>query len=114
MTLIITHGSGFVHLIKTEFAAIIINYGENPGGSITSSGTIGAALKVAAAGTPALAISLETAPEFHYSHSLEVDFEAAAHLAHFFARRLLLPDSGFPLTPVNPIDVPRDATPGTP
>lgn len=66
-----------------------INYGENLGNGLTISGTVGAALEAASEGLPALAVSLETAPEFHTSHSTAVDFGTAAHFTRLFAKRLL-------------------------
>jgi 5'-nucleotidase len=66
-----------------------INYGENVGTGITISGTVGAALEAASLGIPALAISLETDPADHLSHSTEVAFSAAAHFTGYFARMLL-------------------------
>jgi 5'-nucleotidase len=98
-----------------DLVVVGINYGENVGQGITSSGTVGAALEAASAGILTLAVSLETAPEYHYSHSTEIDFAAAAHFTQFFARRLLLP--GMELGPdvdLLKIDVPQDATPETP
>ena len=90
-----------------------INYGENVGGGITVSGTVGAALEAAAGGIPALAVSLEVPIEHHTSNDAAVDFGVAAHFAHLFAARWLqatpLPD-----VDVLKIDVPASATPETP
>ena len=90
-----------------------INYGENVGGGITISGTIGAAIEAASFGIPALAISLETEKEHHFSYSEKVDFTTAAHFARRFARHLL----SVPLPPevdILKVDVPMDATSQTP
>lgn len=90
-----------------------INYGENVGTSITSSGTIGAALEAAASGIPALAVSLETDQANHRRHSREVDFSVAAHFAARFARWMLanrLP----PEVDLLKVDVPASATTQTP
>jgi 5'-nucleotidase len=90
-----------------------INYGENVGAGITSSGTVGAALEAANSGIPALAVSLETDRKYHYSHSDAVDFSVAEHFTREFARRMLatrLP----PDVDVLKVDVPRHATPQTP
>jgi 5'-nucleotidase len=62
-----------------------INYGENVGSRITCSGTVGAAIEAACFGIPALAVSLETPPEYHLKHSDEIDFRVAAHFTHHFA-----------------------------
>lgn len=90
-----------------------INFGENVGSGITISGTVGAALEGASFGIPALAVSLETEPQHHYSQSDEVDFSAAAHFSLYFSRMLLekrLPQD----VDVLKIDVPCDATEDTP
>jgi 5'-nucleotidase len=90
-----------------------INYGENVGGAVTISGTVGAAIEAASFGIPTLAASLETAREHHFSHSTEVDFATAATIVRRFARHLLthgLPES----VDILKIDVPSDAQPDTP
>lgn len=66
-----------------------INYGENIGSGLTISGTVGAALEAASEKVPALAVSLETAREYHTSHSKTIDFSAAAHFTRYFATRML-------------------------
>lgn len=89
-----------------------INYGENVGNGITISGTVGAAMEAASQGIPALAVSLETEPQYHLSYSDEVDFSAAAYFTAHFARLLLerrLPAD----VDVLKVDVPCDATPQT-
>ncbi len=100
---------------RPDLAVVGINYGENVGSDITSSGTVGAALEAATAGIPTLTVSLQTAVEFNYSHSEEIDFAAAAHWTQFFARRLLSPGAWLPFdVALLKIDVPQDATPHTP
>ena len=89
-----------------------INYGENPGISITASGTVGAALEAASMHIPALAISLETEPQQHLSYSREVDFSTAAHFTALFGR-LLLEHSLPPDVDVLKVDIPSNATPQT-
>ena len=86
-----------------------INYGENVGTGITVSGTVGAALEAASHGIPALAISLETATENHFTYSKEIDFSAAAYFAAYFASQMLA--KRFPAD-VNllKVDVPSDAS----
>ncbi|MFQ6057810.1 MAG: 5'/3'-nucleotidase SurE, partial [Anaerolineae bacterium] len=96
-----------------DLAVVGINYGENVGVGLTISGTIGAAIEAASFGIPALAMSLETEQEHHFSYSDEVDFTAAAHFTRHFARCLL----SAPLPPevdILKVDVPMDATPQTP
>ena len=90
-----------------------INYGENMGTGTTVSGTVGAALEAACAGIPALAMSLETSSDFHYSPSDEVDFTVAAVFTRRFAEAVLTDDLP-PDVDVLKIDVPSDATPDTP
>lgn len=98
---------------KPSLAISGINYGENPGTGVTSSGTIGAALEAAVFGIPSLAVSLETGKEYHYNLSQDIDFTTAAFFTRFFAQHLLsvkLP----PDVDVLKIDVPEDATEQTP
>lgn len=90
-----------------------INYGENVGTSITSSGTIGAALEAAASGIQALAVSLETDQKNHRSYASDVDFSSAAHFTRHFALQMLrkpLPAD----VDLLKVDVPASATPQTP
>jgi 5'-nucleotidase len=91
-----------------------INYGENIGTSVTISGTVGAALEAAAAGIPALAISLQTAVSDHHANSAQMDFSVAAHFGKLFAEKILL--RGLPWSDVDVIkvDVPALATAATP
>lgn len=90
-----------------------INYGENMGTGTTVSGTVGAAIEAACAGIPALAVSLETSSDFHYSPSAVVDFSVAAHFTRRFAQ-VVLADGLPPDVDILKIDVPDDATPQTP
>lgn len=89
-----------------------INFGENVGNRVTSSGTLGAAMEAAADGVPALAASLETDQMYHRQHSEEIDFSTAAHFTRYFAAQLLekrMP----PDVDVLKLDVPDDATPAS-
>ncbi|UCD99972.1 MAG: 5'/3'-nucleotidase SurE [Chloroflexota bacterium] len=98
---------------KPVLAVSGINYGENLGTGITISGTVGAALEAAAFGVPALAISLETEREYHFSYSQEIDFSVAGYFAAYFGRLLVekkLPED----VKVLKVDVPCDATIETP
>jgi 5'-nucleotidase len=98
---------------KPSLAISGINYGENLGTGVTASGTVGAALEAAVFGIPSLAISLETAKEYHYSLSHDMDFTAAAFFTRIFAQYLLavkLP----PDVDVLKVDVPEGATEKTP
>lgn len=102
--------------IMTEKPALVvsgINYGENVGLGVTISGTVGAAMEAASLGIPALAVSLETAREYHFSYSQDIDFSAAAYFTALFGRLLLerkMPEDVRLLK----VDVPSDATVDTP
>ncbi len=98
---------------KPDLVVSGINYGENLGTGVTISGTVGAALEGAAAGVPALAISVETDPALHLTHSPETDFSGAAHFTRLFAELLLQLDRPADLD-VLKVDVPAEATAETP
>jgi len=90
-----------------------VNFGENLGSTVTSSGTVGAAIEAACFNIPALAVSLETPNEFHTRYSSEIDFSTAAYFTCRFAQQILhqgLP----PRVDFLKIDVPATATPQTP
>jgi 5'-nucleotidase len=98
---------------KPSLAISGINYGENLGTGVTSSGTVGAALEAAVFGIPSLAVSLETAKQYHYNVSYDIDFTAAAFFTRIFAQHLLsikLPSD----VDILKIEVPADATEETP
>lgn len=86
-----------------------INYGENLGSGLTISGTIGAALEAAADGIPAIAVSLETAKEFHTTYSDAIDFSIAAYWTRWMAERILAHGLPTPASLMN-INVPSTAT----
>jgi 5'-nucleotidase len=90
-----------------------INFGENVGSGVTASGTVGAALEAADEGIPALAVSLQTEPQYHYNHSENVDFGAAAHFARYFAAQMLTQQMP-PDVDVLKVEVPCDASSETP
>ena len=90
-----------------------INYGENLGASITTSGTVGAAIEAAYFDIPALAVSAQTPKEYHIHYSSEFDFSVTTHFVRLFAQNVLgrgLP----PGVKLLKIDVPDSATPQTP
>ncbi|GAB4544317.1 MAG: 5'/3'-nucleotidase SurE [Anaerolineae bacterium] len=89
-----------------------INFGENLGTSVTTSGTVGAAIEAASFGVPALAVSVETPKEFHYQHSDTVDFTAAAAFTRRFAQ-IVLAGGLPPDVDILKIEVPSDASPDT-
>ena len=90
-----------------------INFGENVGSGVTSSGTVCAALEATDQGVLSLAASLETDRQYHYNHSEDIDFTAATHFTHFFAAQMLsrqLPAD----VDLLKLEIPCDATPETP
>ena len=90
-----------------------INYGENIGTGVTVSGTVGAAMEAASLGIPALAVSLETEQQHHYSHSDAVDFSTAAYFTALFGRMLIeknLPED----IDLLKVEIPSQATLETP
>jgi 5'-nucleotidase len=98
---------------KIMLAVAGINYGENIGVGITTSGTLGAAIEAASYDIPSLAISLETDVAHHFSHSAEVDFTVAS----LFARRAVIRALQFGMPQsvgVLKVDIPCDANPSTP
>ncbi|GMV34896.1 5'/3'-nucleotidase SurE [Chloroflexi bacterium CFX5] len=105
---------GVLEIVPHEPDLVVsgINYGENVGLGVTISGTVGAAMEAAGLGYRALAVSLETDPHFHLTHSEDVDFKAAAHFTARFAR-LLLNKKSFDGVDVLKVEVPRHATPET-
>lgn len=89
-----------------------INYGENVGGSITASGTVGAAFEAASLKIPALAASLQMHPSAFLHHG-DQDFGVAGHFLGLFARKLLNTSLPFDVDLVK-LDVPESATRDTP
>ncbi|GAB1469860.1 5'/3'-nucleotidase SurE [Chloroflexota bacterium] len=108
----VLHGILEVVPHKPDLIVSGINYGENVGLGITISGTVGAAMEAANLGFPALAVSLETDPHLHLSHSNEVDFSAAGYFTGYFAR-LMLEKKSFEGVDLLKVEVPRQATPKT-
>jgi len=108
----VLHGILEVLPQKPDIIVSGINYGSNLGTGITTSGTVGAVMEAAALGFRALAVSLETTKEYHFSYSCDVDFSAAAHFALKFAR-ILLANEPFPDVDLLKLDVPSSATPDT-
>lgn len=86
-----------------------INFGENIGEGITTSGTVGAALEAASFDVPALAVSLQTDPQHYYNHDAALDFSVAAHFVAVIVRALLA--NGLPPgADLLKLDVPAGAT----
>lgn len=88
-----------------------INYGENLGINITSSGTVGAALEASSSGIPSIAISKQTDPESHHRYT-DQDWAAASFFLNRFAKFLLATKLQTDVD-VLKVDVPEDATPLT-
>jgi len=109
----VVHGIYDVIKSKPDLVVSGINFGENVGAAITISGTVGAALEAASLEIPALAVSMQTAPEYHLSHSKDVDFSVAGYFTHKIAEVMLekpLPKD----VDVIKMDIPFGATPETP
>lgn len=97
---------------KPDLVVSGINYGENVGSGVTISGTLGAALEAASFSIPSLAISRQLLDGGYLEHSHEIDFSAAAHFTHFFAKKLL--EQPMPAdVQVLKVDVPAEAGPQT-
>jgi 5'-nucleotidase len=109
----VLHGALEILPRPPELVVSGINFGENLGTGITVSGTVGAALEAAGIGIPAIAVSLETPIEHHYSLSEEIDFSAAAYFTHYFASLLLRIEMPRDVDALK-IDVPMNATTDTP
>ncbi len=90
-----------------------INYGENLGTCVTSSGTVGAALQAAELSIPGLAASLETDKAYHFNHGADIHWGVAAAMTRTFAQMMLERPLPFDAD-VLKIDVPSDATSETP
>lgn len=102
---------GILELMEAPPALVVagINYGENVTTSVTISGTVGAAMEGAAFGVPSMAVSLQTEPDLHLSHSDMVDFKVAAHFTQLFAEKLLN-SSLMEDVDLLKVDVPAEAT----
>jgi 5'-nucleotidase len=88
-----------------------INYGENLGFNITSSGTVGAALEGASFGVPGIAISQQTDVASHHIYS-EQDWTASMHFLTQFSKSILA--SGLPAdVDLLKIDIPDVASTST-
>jgi 5'-nucleotidase len=106
---------GLVELADRVPALVVsgINFGENIGEGITTSGTVGAALEAASFGLPALATSLQTDPKHYFTHDAELDFAVAAHFVRLVATAVI--KYGLPAgAELLKIDIPSHATLETP
>ena len=108
----VLHGVLEIVQHKPDLIVSGINYGENVGLGITISGTVGAAMEAASMGFPALAISLQTEPHYHLSHSEDIDFTVAGYFTAYFAKLIL--EKKFPKhVDLLKVEVPSHATPET-
>lgn len=109
----VLHGIYDVIQAKPDLVVSGINYGENVGSGVTLSGTVGAALEAASLEVPALAVSMQTGREHHFSLSTEIDFTIAGKITAKIAQKLFetpLPDD----VDIIKVDIPIDATLETP
>ena len=109
----VLHGIYDVIQTKPDLVVSGINYGENVGSGVTVSGTVGASLEAATLGIPALAVSMQTGREHHFSLSQDVDFSTAGYFTHLIAEWMLhsqLPQD----VDIMKVDIPFSATPDTP
>jgi len=85
-----------------------INYGENLGNMVTSSGTVGAALEAASYKVPAIAVSKQTDIASHHRYT-EQNWDVVAHFLRIFVEKVLA-GSMLPDVDILKIDVPDNAT----
>ncbi len=90
-----------------------INFGANVSIEVTISGTVGAALEAAAFGIPAMAVSLEMDPAYHFTGNDDMDFTTAKAFVWRFARQMLTYTLPCEADVLN-INIPATATPKTP
>ena len=87
--LIVRHGlRTILNNTKPDLLISGINYGENLGFNITSSGTVGAALEGASFGIPSIAISKQTDISSHHRYT-EQDWEASIHFLEKFTKSMM-------------------------
>lgn len=109
----VNHGIFDILKGKPDLVVSGINYGENIGAGLTVSGTVGAAMEAAIAGIPALAVSMQTTPDYHFSLSKEINFGVAGYFTNLIAQKMLeksLPND----VDLLKIDIPVGATRETP
>jgi 5'-nucleotidase len=102
-------------LFKNESPDLVIsgiNYGENIGATITSSGTVGAALESATYRIPSIAVSKETDINSHHEYT-EQDWSITKHFLKYFIKKVLNNALPFDVDLLK-IDVPDNASVSTP
>ncbi len=92
---------------RIDLAISGINYGENIGYDISSSGTVGAAIECAVRGIPAIAVSMQTELTGHRAYG-QIDWTAAQFFLGMFVRRFI-EKGAFAGFDVLKIDVPMNA-----
>jgi 5'-nucleotidase len=106
--LVVRHAfSTVLRAVKIDLAISGINYGENIGYDIGTSGTVGTALECAALGVPAIAVSMQTELTGHRAYK-SLDWSAAQYFLGKFIRRFL-DKGGFRGFDVLKLDVPMGA-----
>ncbi len=103
--------------ILPEKAALVvsgINYGENIGNIVTSSGTVGACIEAGSLGILSMALSQEIDPHEDYlKYSEKINFSAAAWFGAKFAEKIIA--EGLPAgADILKVDVPAEGTIETP
>jgi 5'-nucleotidase len=107
----VTHGVLELADRPVELCISGINYGENVGGAIGVSGTVGAAMEADVYGIPAIAAAITAEVDDWHTFGT-VDWTAAKHFTQQLARQVL--DEGMPAgVAVLNLNVPRSATPQT-
>lgn len=104
------------HVLHPRRPALLvsgINYGENLAVSVSSSGTIGAAIEGVCLGVPSLAVSLETDVASHFTYT-EQDWTPARHFLRLFAERMLAAGPAPQDVDIIKVDIPASATLQTP
>jgi 5'-nucleotidase len=112
--LAVVHGVLELAVRRPALVVSGINFGANLGTEVTISGTIGAALEAGAFGIPSLAVSMEMDPEYHLTGDDTADYSAAKAMAQKFAWYLLSNEIEDKDVHAWNLNVPSDATPGTP
>ncbi len=97
---------------KPDLVISGINYGENLGINVTTSGTIGAALEASSFGIPSIAISKQTEIDSHHKYTYQ-DWATSSYFLNKFAKVLI--NKSMPIdVDVLKIDIPNNATSSTP
>jgi len=85
-----------------------VNYGENIGGGLSVSGTLGAAMHAVSLGIPGLAVSLQVDMDDWHAND-ERDWAAAMHFTRQLAAKILAEGLPDPVSVIN-LNIPSDAS----